>query len=71
MMAPIIEQLDQEIHNVAFAKVDVDQNQALAQQYQIHSIPTVILFKDGKVVAKFMGFLPKIEIVKFINKYVQ
>ncbi len=48
-------------------KVDVDQNQALSQQFQIQSIPTVIAFKDGKPVSQFMGSIPEAQIRQFID----
>ena len=50
MTGPIIEQLAEEVKNVKFVKVDVDQNQELSSQYQVFSIPTFLIFKDGKVV---------------------
>jgi len=48
-------------------KVDVDQNQALSQQFGIQSIPTVIAFKDGKPVSQFMGAIPDTQIREFID----
>ncbi len=48
-------------------KVDVDQNQALSQQFGIQSIPTVIAFKDGKPVSQFMGAIPDAQIREFID----
>lgn len=61
MVAPIIEKIsEQYAENVTVAKVDVDvdQNQELSIRYGIQSIPTVILFKDGKVTAKEIGVKP-------------
>jgi putative thioredoxin len=48
-------------------KVDVDQNQALSQQFGIQSIPTVIAFRDGKPVSQFMGAIPDSQIREFID----
>lgn len=48
-------------------KVDVDQNQALSQQFGIQSIPTVIAFWDGKPVSQFMGAIPEPQIRQFID----
>ena len=48
-------------------KVDVDQNQALAQQFGIQSIPTVVAFKGGKPVSQFMGAIPDAELRQFID----
>ena len=50
MMHPILEELHGMVGDKArILKVDIDQNQALAQQYQVRSVPTLILFKKGKV----------------------
>ena len=48
-------------------KVDVDQNQALSQQFGVKSIPTVIAFKDGTPVSQFMGAIPESQIRQFID----
>ena len=53
--APIIEELSEEVKDVKFVKVNVDQNQDLAQQYGIFSIPTFMIFKNGKKVHEFVG----------------
>lgn len=59
MIAPIIEELDKEMPNVKFVKVDVDNNLQIASQYKIVSIPTLKIFKDGSVVNTLVGFKPK------------
>lgn len=53
--SPIVDQLAEEVKDVKFVKVDVDQNQELSSQYQIFSIPTFLIFKDGQVVGQFVG----------------
>ena len=59
MLAPIIEQIaDQYEGKLIVGKVDIDDNQDLAVRYGIQTIPTVVLFKDGKVVAKEIGVKP-------------
>jgi len=55
MTGPIIDQLAEEVKNIKFVKVDVDQNQELSSQYQIFSIPTFLIFKNGQVVGQFVG----------------
>lgn len=59
MIAPIIEELDEEMSNVKFVKVDVDKNPEIAGEYKIVSIPTLKIFKGGKVVNTLVGFKPK------------
>lgn len=59
MIAPMLEELDQEGHDFKIAKLDVDEQQELAQQFGVMSIPTLIVFKDGKPVKTEIGFKPK------------
>ena len=59
MLSPIIEQLAEEKTNIAFAKLDVDKNRAVPMRYGIMSIPTLLYFKNGKLVDKTLGALPK------------
>lgn len=54
---PIIDELAEE--GYAVGKVDVDQEQELAQKYQVMSIPTLLIFKDGKEVNRMVGLTPK------------
>lgn len=68
MTAPIIEELANEEKNVKFVKVNVDENPDLASQYQIFSIPTFLIFKDGKVVHQFVGALSKEGFIDEINQ---
>ncbi|MCX8206095.1 MAG: thioredoxin [Candidatus Micrarchaeota archaeon] len=71
MMAQVFEQASREIGNVKFAKVNVGDAQALAQEYGIMSIPTLILFEDGAEKARITGSLPLAAIKKFIEKNTQ
>jgi thioredoxin 1 len=60
MVAPILEELTQEYSGkLTIAKLDVDQNQHTAAQFHVMSIPTMIIFKNGKPVANIVGFKPK------------
>ncbi len=68
MTEPIIEQLSGEIKDVSFVKVDVDQNAEIASQFSVFSIPTFIVFKDGKVVNQFVGAMGKEGFLKEIDK---
>ncbi|EKE14393.1 MAG: Thioredoxin [uncultured bacterium] len=68
MTGPIIDQLAEEIKNVKFVKVDVDKNQELSSQYQVFSIPTFLVFKDGQVVNQFVGAQSKEGFLAEINK---
>ena len=56
VMGPVIEQVAAESGSIgSVGKVDVDENQSLAMRYQVQNIPTTIIFKDGKEVARFVG----------------
>ena len=60
MIAPVVEELAEEYDGkFSFTKVDVDANPNTAMQFGIRSIPTMLLFKDGKVVETFVGVQPK------------
>lgn len=61
-MAPIFEELDGEIDNVNFFKVNVDENSDLAAQYEVRSIPTLVILKDGEQVGELHGLVPKDQI---------
>jgi thioredoxin 2 len=70
-IGPIIDQLAKEYADqVKFAKLNVDGNPATSATYNIMSIPTMLLFKDGKVVNSLVGDLPKAEIEKHIRKLI-
>jgi len=63
MVAPVVDELAKEYDGrVSFGKVNVDDSPKIASQYGIMSIPTLILFKDGKPVSNIIGFRPKDEL---------
>lgn len=63
MVSPIIEQLAKEYSGrVAFGKVNVDENQMMSASFGIQSIPTMMIFRGGKVVDVMIGALPKSQI---------
>ncbi len=67
MIAPILKDVQEEMQDkVTIVKVDVDADGDLAQRFDVMSIPTLILFKDGKPVNR-TGFLPKPALIKFIE----
>lgn len=69
MVAPVLDQLaDQYEGKVTICKLNVDENQATAFQYQVQSIPTFILFKDGQVADRMMGAMPKSAFESFIER---
>lgn len=68
MLGPVIEEVSNEFEGKAnFFAVDVDENQNLAMQNKIMSIPAIVIYKDGKEVERQVGFLPKSELIQYIN----
>lgn len=66
--APIFAQADGEHTDIDFVKVDVDAHSDLAQQYDITSIPTLVAIRDGIVVGRVTGAIPKRELDTVIDK---
>ena len=66
MFGPIFEEAANE-KNINFVKLDVDKHSDVAREYGVMSIPTIILFKNGKEVKRFTGFMSKDEFINYIN----
>ena len=70
-LKPILEQLKSKVGDSAkIIKIDVDKNKSLSDQFQIRSVPTLILFKDGKSVWRQSGVVPVHTLEGIIKKYV-
>jgi thioredoxin 1 len=68
MVGPVVDELAEEYDGkIDFVKVNVDDNAKIASQYGVMSIPTLILFKDGKPLSNIVGFRPKEELKKNID----
>ncbi|MCX8197869.1 MAG: thioredoxin [Candidatus Micrarchaeota archaeon] len=67
MLSPVIDQLSLEMKNVKFCKVNVDEQPDLAEKFGISSIPTLILFKNGKAVANRVGASGKEALKEWIS----
>lgn len=68
MMAPIMEAVAKELGETAVVgKVNIDDNQNLAVKYQIMTIPTIAIFKNGEIVESFIGVTDKDEILNAVN----
>ncbi len=71
-IAPTVEELARQYKGkVKVAKMDVDEHQNVPQQYGIRSIPTLLLFKGGRVVDTIIGAVPKSKLVDAVKKAVQ
>lgn len=68
MLSPIIAEIAEELDGkIKVGKVNVDEQQSLAMQYQIASIPTLLLFKNGKLEKTSVGFMPKNAIIESLG----
>ncbi|HWP32527.1 MAG TPA: thioredoxin [Solirubrobacterales bacterium] len=56
---PVLEEMDAEREDLRIVSINVDENQQTAAQYEVLSIPTLILFKDGAIAKKVIGAMPK------------
>ncbi len=68
MMSPIMDKISEEFKNknIHFGKLNVDLDASIAKRYGISSIPTIILFDQGKIINQFSGYRPESEVKKFI-----
>ena len=70
MVAPVLEKLADEMNGkVRIGKVNVDDESGIASRYGIQSIPTLLLFKDGRVVDQYIGATSRETLVKMLQKH--
>ena len=67
MIAPVLEEVAKERPDVTVCKVDVDEERDLALEYGVSSIPTLLVFRDGKVVNQSIGAMPKERILAMLQ----
>ena len=68
MVAPLIEEIAEENPQIIVGKVNVDEQQELASEFRVFSIPTLVVMKDGKVVAQSAGARPKEQILALLDQ---
>lgn len=68
MLTPVLEELAQDRSDVKIVKIDVDQNPELSKKFAIMSVPTLMLFKNGKAISTEHGFMPKPILENWINE---
>lgn len=71
MLGPVLERIGNSRAEFDIAKVDVDQAQELAIKYGVEVVPTIVIFKDGKVMNKIEGFMSESEILEEMSKYME
>ena len=71
MVGPVVEQIAQSYSDkIKVVKLNVDENQEIAMKYGIQSIPSLLIFKNGKEIKRTIGAAPKDTYVKFINEVI-
>ena len=68
MMAPIVDEISDEVEGVEFYKVNCDNEQELAAKYEVMTIPTLLILKKGQVLKEFIGVTDKEEIIGELNR---
>ena len=70
MMAPILKQVKQNFKDqIKIIKIDIDKNPAVAQKYAVRSVPTLALFKNGKLIWRQSGVLQANQIITIVNTH--
>jgi thioredoxin 1 len=70
MIAPVLEEIANETEGLVIGKLNVDENPVKAAQFQIMSIPNLLLFKNGKMVENVVGAVPKSHLKSVIDKHI-
>ncbi len=68
MLSPILEEIGNERSSVKIVKVNVDEEENIAREYGIMSIPTLVLFENGSLKKSQTGFLPKEQVLEFMEE---
>lgn len=69
MQSPVVDALSEQMPDVAFYKMDVDENPATPRQFRIMSIPTLMIKKDGQVVDQLIGYHSADQLKQVLNQY--
>lgn len=66
MIAPILEQIAEEYPEITVGKINVDENMDLAMEFKVASIPLLVVMKDGEIINKALGAMPREEILALL-----
>ncbi len=67
MLSPVLDQVSEESDKAVIAKLDIDESLDIAKEYNVMSVPTMIIFKEGKEVDRLVGLRQKSQILEAIN----
>lgn len=68
MVSPLVDQIADEVTDKKICKINVDEQPELAEAFQVSSIPTLVVVKNGKVANRSVGAMPKSEILALLNR---
>ena len=68
MLAPILEQVANKMETVSFYNLDIDDNEEIAKRYRIFSVPTLVAYKEGKVIDTLVGLNSYEEVLDFVRR---
>ena len=68
MLAPVLDEVQDEMKNVKIVKIDIDENSDKASEYGVKNIPTIKIFKNGEEITTNVGFVPKNLLKEMIEK---
>lgn len=67
MVSPIVDEISEEIDHARVCKINVDEEPELAMDFKVMSIPTLMVFKKGKIIKKSIGVIPKDDILDMLD----
>ncbi len=67
MVSPVVDEIANERPDIKVCKLDVDKNLDLARTFQVMSVPTLVAMKNGEIINKIIGAMPKAQILKMFN----
>ena len=67
MLGPVLEELASEVNNAVISKANVDEESDLAREFRVSSIPTVLVFKNGKLAKTSVGYIAKAQVLKLLD----
>ncbi|QJC33720.1 thioredoxin [Enterobacteriaceae endosymbiont of Donacia provostii] len=71
IFSKILEEVSLEYKNVIFTKLNIEYYKSIVEKYNIRSIPTILLFKNGNIVDKIIGSITTIQLKNFLNKHLK
>lgn len=70
MLSPVFEEIDKNVEEAKFLKVDIDKSLDLARRFEVTTVPTVIVFKDGKEADRLVGFITKQKLEEMVKAHI-